>query len=189
MSTENKTQENQKQEHQKQEHQKQEQRKQDQRQICRFFVKVILIAALVWVLCGFVFSFSVMRGEDMYPRLRDGDILISYRLDRAFAVGDVVIFRRDGESYAGRIVARAGDVVEMDEKGNLLVNGAEQSEQIFYPTYPADTNTYEPVTVGEDAYYLLGDFRTNAVDSRIYGCVREDEIIGKVFTVIRRRGI
>jgi signal peptidase I len=86
-------------------------------------------------------------------------------------------------------VAQGGDVVELDEDGQLLVNGNVQQEEIFYPTEPQGSDISYPYTVEEDSYFVLCDFRTVGFDSRTYGTISKSTLDGKVITVLRRRGI
>ena len=162
----------------------------DQRRaVGSFFLKAIVIVALGYALLNYVFGFAAMNGESMYPRVRDGDLLIFYRLPDTLSIGDVVTFTRDGTRYVGRIVAKGGDKVEITSEGRLLINDNAQTEEIFYATQPHENDPAYPLQISEQSLFLLCDMRTNAVDSRDYGEVRLDELDGKVITVLRRRGI
>lgn len=154
-----------------------------------FLVKIAVIAVIAWMLLGVLFGVAVMEGEGMYPRIRDGDLMIYYRLQRDYAVGDVVTFTRDGTRYTSRIVALSGDVVDINDDGELLVNGNVQSEEIFYPTEAVEGKTAFPYDVPVDSVFLLSDFRTNATDSRNYGAVAIQDLDGKVISILRRRGV
>ena len=163
--------------------------KQALRDIRALFIKLAVIALSGWLLLGFVFGIAVMEGEEMYPRIRDGDILFFYRLQQEYHIGDVVTFTRDGRRCTGRIVARGGDTVDITEEGRLLINGSVQDEEIFYPTQAAENGIDLPCEIPKDAVFLLCDFRTNGIDSRSYGPVNTEALDGKVVTVLRRRGI
>lgn len=164
-------------------------RRGDLRDIRAFLLKLGLIALGGWVLLGVVFGVAVMEGEGMYPRIRDGDLMVFYRLQQDYAVGDVVTFVRDGVRHTGRVVAQGGDTVDLSDEGELLVNGSVQDEEIFYPTEATGETVEFPCEVPEGSVFLLGDFRTNATDSRSYGPIGESELDGKVLTILRRRGI
>lgn len=154
-----------------------------------FLVKLAVTLLMAWILLGVVFGAAVMRGEDMYPRIRDGDLMVYFRMQQEYRVGDVVTFMRDEQRYTGRIVAGGGDTVDISEEGELLVNGSVQSEEIFYPTEAVEGKVGFPCQIPEDSVFLLCDFRTNGTDSRIYGAVPITELDGKVITILRRRGI
>jgi signal peptidase I len=143
----------------------------------------------LWAIFTFVFGIRQVDGESMYPRLRDGDLILYYRLEQDYQVGDVVAFSVCGEPQEARIVAQGGDVVELSSDGQLLVNGAVQQEDIFYLTEPQGEDITYPYTVEEDSYFVLSDSRTSGIDSRSFGSISQKEIRGKVITVLRRRGI
>lgn len=169
-----------------------EKRKKDRqalRDIIAFLIKLAVVVLAGWILTGFVFGAAVMDGEDMYPRIRDGDLMIFYRLQEEYHIGDVVTFTRDGRRYTGRIAAQENDTVDITDEGQLLVNGSIQDEEIFYVTEAVEGGTALPCMVPEGAVFLLCDFRTNATDSRSYGPVNTDDLDGKVMTILRRRGI
>jgi signal peptidase I len=125
----------------------------------------------------------------MYPRLRDGDLILYYRLEQDYQIGDVVTFKLNDSTFWARIVAQGGDVVEVTEDGQLLVNGNVQQEEIFYPTEPEVGDVIYPYTVEEGSYFVLSDYRTISLDSRKYGAISKKDLDGKVITVLRRRGI
>lgn len=159
------------------------------RDIRDFLFRLAVIALVGWILLGEVFGLALMEGESMYPRLRDGDVIFYYRLEKEYYVGDVVTFTLDGVRHTGRIVAQGGDTVDITEDGQLLVNGSVQDEEIFYPTLPLEEGISLPCQLPEDSVFLLCDFRTNGTDSRSYGPVSLDQLGGKVIAIFRRRGI
>jgi signal peptidase I len=156
--------------------------------VLRFIMKLAAVVLVVWAIFTFVFGIRQVSGETMYPRLRDGDLILYYRLEQDYAIDDVVAFRVDDNVREGRIVAQSGDVVDLTE-GQLVVNGNVEQEEIFYQTYPQDGEITYPYTVPENSYFVLCDFRTNGFDSRTYGAIPQSDLDGKVITVLRRRGI
>jgi signal peptidase I len=157
--------------------------------ILEFFVKLGIVCLTLWLVFTYVFGIRQMHGESMYPRLRDGDLILYYRLEKDYNIGDVVVCKVDGQTCVARIVAQEGDIVEMTDEGQLLVNGNVQTEEIFYPTLRDSAGVTYPYIVQADSYFLLCDYRTVSVDSRSYGAVPQSDIRGKVITIFRRRGI
>ena len=88
----------------------------------------------------------------------------------------------------GRVIAREGDVVNIDENGTLHVNGTVQGGEIMYPTYAKEGIEY-PYKVPEDSIFILGDYRTQTEDSRDFEAIPIDDVEGKVITILRRRGL
>ncbi len=159
--------------------------------VLRFLAKYAVLALLLLAGNRFFATVQVVHGEDMYPRLRDSDLLLVLRGKRARSSGDVIVYRKNGSSYTGRIAAGPADTVSVSGDGTLLVNGAPVWQDVFYPTYaPEGTGTYtEPLVLGENTYYVLADRRTQAQDSRTFGTIHESEITGTVLWVLRHRGI
>jgi signal peptidase I len=157
--------------------------------IAAFFVKLGIVCLALWSIFTFVFGIRQMHGETMYPRLRDGDLILYNRLERNYNIGDVVVFHVNDTTRVARIVAQGGDVVDINDEGQLLVNGNVQDEEIFYPTYAQILGVSYPYTVEENCYFMLCDFRTNSEDSRYYGAVSKTDFCGKVITILRRREI
>jgi len=88
-----------------------------------------------------------------------------------------------------RVVAQAGDVVDITADG-LTVNGALQQEpDIYEPTLRYQTGTQLPVTLGPGQVFVLGDARDNATDSRVYGPVDTKDTLGKVIAIIKWRDL
>ncbi len=162
----------------------------DRQEINSFFCRLILLVLLFWILFGVVFGIKSMPNADMAPRISAGDLMLFYRLDKKLSNSDVVVLQKDSRWYTGRIVARGGDSVEVTEDSELKVNGSIVIENdIYYKTPKYDDYVSYPLTLADDEYFILCDYREGARDSRYFGPVREKEIRGKVITVIRRSGL
>ncbi len=162
----------------------------DAEDIAGFLTKLVAIVVLLALLFGFAFGVTPMENDDMSPRISAGDLLLYYRLADDLVTGDVMVFEKDGEQYVGRIVANPGDTVEVTDQATLVVNGSTVLENdIYYTTPKYDNGPAYPVTLAQDEYFLLCDYREGARDSRYFGPVSRDEIKGKVITVIRRSGL
>lgn len=162
----------------------------DAEDIAGFFTKFIAIVVLLALLFGFAFGVTPMQNDDMSPRISAGDLLFYYRLADDMVTGDVLVFEKDGEQYVGRIVANPGDTVEVTDQATLVVNGSTVLENdIYYTTPKYDNGPAYPVTLAQDEYFILCDYREGARDSRYFGPVKASEVKGKVITVIRRSGL
>lgn len=148
---------------------------------------IILIFALLFT---FQFGFIHYQDAGMEPVIKDGDIVIFYRYNSSgFQAQDVVVVKFNGKKQVSRVVATAGDTVDI-VGDDLIINGALQQEaDIFKPTHSYSEGIEFPITVPEGYVFVLGDNRTNSTDSRIYGCVKISDSLGKVMLVIKRRGI
>lgn len=151
--------------------------------------RVALLAAAGWLLFTQVFLVTQNAGLGMFPALKDGDLMVVYRLQESLEKNDVVIYRAEGRRYVGRIAAAGGDVVDMNEDGVLTVNDAVQTGEILYPTCPSGTEIVYPYTVPQGSVFVLGDYRTNTIDSREFGAIPLEDVEGKVISILRRRGL
>lgn len=150
--------------------------------------RVLLLALAGLILLTQVFLVAQVKGSDMFPSLKDGDLAFGYRLQKSYAKNDVVLYTVDGQLRVGRIVARETDVVTLDDGGALLVNGTVQSGEIMYPTYAREGSEY-PLQVPKGAVFILGDYRTQTQDSRDFGPIPLENVEAKVITILRRRGL
>lgn len=152
-------------------------------------LKIFLMAGVLLVMCGFIVGVSRYTGNGMNPAVKDGDLLVFDRMRKGYQSGQVIVCEKNKKMETGRIAAVPGEVVDITSDG-LMVNGTlQKSRDIYEETLPYEEGITYPVELGQDEYFVLGDNRAVAKDSRIFGPVQRKEIKGKVITVIRRRGI
>ena len=197
---------------------KQKKKKRRRKALIGLLVKILLLAAVVYVLFFIIIGVTSMPTGDMYPRVDAGDLVLYYRLDKDVKAQDIIVFEKNmdevtqsatagsGRGYnlntisaagatgnvlfVSRVVAVAGDTVEVTENGNLIVNGSTMIESnIFYSTYPYMGYTEYPLTLGEGECFVLADSRQGGADSRFFGPVHVSEIKGTVITILRRNNL
>ena len=160
------------------------------REAISFLIKLLILLLVLGILFGVVYGLTPMKNEDMSPGIHAGDIMLYYRLEKNINNGDVLVIRKEGKKYTGRVVARENDTVEITEEGELKVNGSLVMENnIYYKTPKYEDYVRYPLKLEDNQYFILGDYREGARDSRYFGAVNEDEIEGKIITVIRRSNI
>ena len=148
----------------------------------------ILIIILIFVLL-FTFLFGATRLNDisMEPNVKSGDLVVYYRLDKNYVATNCVAYKYQGKTYVMRVVATAGDTVDMTADG-MTINGALQSEpDPSQETLPYEGGVEFPVKLKTGQVFLMGDNRENSVDSRVFGAVQSRDTLGEVMTIIRRR--
>ena len=153
--------------------------------ILKLLIKVIIILLFIILMLTFIFGVHRLKGYNMYPSLKDGDLCITYKLDDYYA-NDVVTYNINGELKFGRIIAREGDTVDGDING-IILNGARVNEDSYYPTILLNTNLSLPITCNKGEYIILNDYRDDTNDSREYGIITEDMLKGKLIFIFRRR--
>ncbi|SOB73485.1 Peptidase S26A, signal peptidase I [Anaerobutyricum hallii] len=153
----------------------------------QLFIRIVLV-----IVCGgllFTQGFLITRAPDngMFSAVKGGDLLIGFRLQRTFLKNDVVVYKVNGKEQVGRILGQETDVITLDDSGELLVNGTPQTGEIAFPTYAKKGIKKYPYRVPKGCVFILGDYRTQAKDSRDYGPIKKENVKAKVITVLRRR--
>lgn len=151
-------------------------------------VRVAGLVLVFYILFSRVFIICQLNGNSMFPSLKDGDLVLGFRMEQEIQKDDLILYEMDREICASRVVAKGTDYVDMDEEGRLYINGTIQSGEILYPTEPKELLKY-PYRVPEGYVFVLGDYRTKASDSRDFGPLPEEAVKGKVITIVRRRGL
>jgi len=152
-------------------------------------LKIGLIIAIATLLFSFVYGFHYQREPGMNPAVKDGDLVIYYRLSKDYAAGDLALVSFQNQKQIRRVVATAGDTVDFAEEG-LVINGSVQQErEIFETTELFSDGPDFPITLRANEVFVLGDSRENAADSRLYGPVNRENTLGKVITILRRRNL
>lgn len=146
----------------------------------------VLIAV---VLIVFIYQPVKVEGTSMMPALSDQERIFinkfTYRLGAGhIARGDMVVFWFPldvSKSYIKRVIGLPGDLVKID-RGVVIVNGEPLAED-YVPEEYRDYQSYPPVRVPPDSYYVLGDHRSSSNDSRWWGTVKRQNIYGKAVFV------
>ncbi len=151
-------------------------------------IKIAAVVLVVWALFTFVLGITIHYGNNMHPMVRDGDLVISLRLQRPF-INAAVLYQHDDKTTVGRVVAMEGSVINIDGSGSFTINDNTPTEEVFYPTYPADGSEIKyPYTVPQGKVFILNDFREDTNDSRSFGAVDTGELQGTLLLTMRRRG-
>ena len=144
--------------------------------IIKEILPYVLIIIAVILIRTFIITPVRVDGASMDQTLEDGQILLLYKLANV-DYGDIVVLHeeKEGEIIIKRIIGMPKDTVSIKDN-TVYVNDEELEEDYAY----GETSDYEEITLGDDEYFILGDNRPISKDSRYFGPVKEDEIIGKV---------
>lgn len=159
------------------------------KQSLRMLITKLVVFIVILGLCfGVLFGITRVSDQSMSPAFKVGDLVLYNRLEQSYETRDCIVIKKSGKTQVVRIIAQGGDRVECSAQG-LKINGfLQQEKEINGPTLPYKKGITFPVVVPAHQYFVLSDTRTNARDSRYYGCVSEKEIKGSVMAVLRRRG-
>lgn len=162
---------------------KREQHKARYRQTLKSTAFSLLVVAAVAVLIAMLLL-PVLRitGTSMTDTLDDGDIVLAVRT-ADFQTGDVIAFYFNNDILIKRVIALAGDWVDIREDGSVFVNSQPLDEPYVTEAALGECNITLPYQVPEGSIFVMGDHRKTSIDSRntAVGCVKNDMIVGKLF--------
>lgn len=152
------------------------------RRVLRSTVYAMVVVAAVAVLVATIWM-PVLQiyGSSMSPTLAEGDVVISLK-GTQFQPGDLVAFYIGNRILVKRCIAGPGQWVDLDEDGNVYVDGELLEEPYLAEKAFGDANIELPYQVPENRFFCMGDHRATSVDSRHteVGCVSQDQVVGKI---------
>ena len=150
------------------------------------YILVVLLGT--WLIITFVGQRTSVSGSSMEPTLHHGDQLIMDKLTYHFSEPerfDIIVFPfqyQEDTYYIKRIIGLPGETVQIYD-GDIYINGSRLEEDYGYEKIRNSGLASEPITLGEDEYFVLGDNRGNSTDSRFQtvGMVDCRNVLGTVF--------
>ncbi len=143
--------------------------------IIKEIVPYILIIIAVILIRLFVITPVRVDGASMNPTLSNNEILLLNKMNKSYKRFDIIVFNHNGNKLVKRIIGLPGDIV-MYNNNTLYIN-----DKVVEENYTRKaTDDFKSDKVPDNMYYVLGDNRSNSLDSRYIGFVSEEDIEGVV---------
>jgi signal peptidase I len=153
-----------------------------QKSLLRTILEPLAVAVALGVAVRSAMHIYAIPSRSMAPTLLPGDqIVVTSYFRGAPARGHVIVFERDGELLVKRVIGVPGDLVD-SRLGRVRIGGYTLSEP--YVLRAAASGAIEAQVIPADAYYVLGDNRDDSADSRVWGVVRRERIVGRARMVL-----
>ena len=142
---------------------------------------LLVVMAVAVILSVLLMPVMQISGESMSPTLEDKEIVIAVN-DHRYNTGDVIGFYFNNSILVKRVIAYAGDWVDIDTDGNVYVNGALLDEPYLDEKAFGECNITLPYQVPDGKCFVMGDHRLTSVDSRnsAIGCISDDAVVGRL---------
>ena len=139
-------------------------------------IPYVVIVVVVVLIRTFIITPVRVDGDSMKNTLKNGDILLLYKLSSINRFDIIVLDEeKDNEKIIKRVIGLPGDTVAI-KKGKIYINDKVIDDEYAY----GETSDYDKVTLGDDEYFILGDNRLISKDSRYFGPIKEKEVKGKI---------
>lgn len=142
---------------------------------------LLVVAAAAVLIAVLVLPVLQINGFSMTDTLQDGDIVVAVN-SKKFTAGDIIAFYYNNSILVKRVIAAAGDWVDIDENGNVYVNGELLNEPYITDKALGECNIELPYQVPDGKCFVMGDHRATSIDSRntAVGCISDGMVVGRI---------
>lgn len=142
--------------------------------------KFLLLVMIIILFKIFIFNFILVKGDSMNPKYKNNDFMFLNKIIYSFKPirrGEVIVLKYKNNDLIKRIIGLPNDKIKV-ENGKLYINNKEYYEN-YINSYTASYD-FDEITLKDNEYFVMGDNRYNSYDSRNFGTITKNNIIGRV---------
>ncbi len=142
--------------------------------------KFLLLVIIIILFKIFIFNFILVKGDSMNPKYKNNDFMFLNKIIYSFKPirrGEVIVLKYKNNDLIKRIIGLPNDKIKV-ENGKLYINNKEYYEN-YINSYTASYD-FDEITLKDNEYFVMGDNRYNSYDSRNFGTITKNNIIGRV---------
>lgn len=136
----------------------------------------LIIILIVLIIKFFILDIYIVEGISMYPTLKSNEIVLVNKVYNELKVNDIVILKINGSKYVKRILASKGNEIVYNND-IFTINDMKIPKGSYFDNQYNEVNR---VLLKEDEFFVIGDNVNESIDSRLFGIVNKDMVIGKV---------
>jgi len=163
------------------------------KQIAQFIIEMIIIVVVMLGVRYFLIQPFYVKGASMEPNFYDHEYLVINEISYKFSNpqrGDVVVFKYPKDTkqfFIKRVIGLPGEHIKIENNKVYIIDASGQATELGESYLPSGTTTdlplrgYSDIVLSQNEYFVLGDNRSESLDSRIFGTVSRDFIVGKTW--------
>lgn len=150
-------------------------------------VSYIIILIVVLLIKIYVVTPVKVNGDSMYSTLKDKEIMILNEIHYRFKEikrFDIIVLKHDNSKLIKRVIGLPGEKIKYEDD-KLYINDEEVKEEFFHRyTKDFDLSLFDSEVIPDNCYFVMGDNRTDSLDSRSFGFVNKKDILGRTKIVV-----
>ena len=153
----------------------------------KYIITLVILVSVILVINLWLAGVYIISGSSMQPTMDSGNVVFVNKLAEAYRRFDIVIIKTPDSRIVKRVIGLPRDTVQIKD-GYVYINGKQLDDVVSEKTEFAGT-AFQPLTLGEGEYFVLGDNREESKDSRYkdIGVIKQEQIVGRVVFRLSRR--